>query len=454
MRKLKREVFATSRLLEFSSERELINQTGHAVEDWLLVILKELIDNAIDVAEEVGVAPTISITVANGRIVVTDNGPGIAREVVKNILNYNVRVSSREAYVSPTRGAQGNALKTIIAMPFALNSTVAETVIESKGVSHHIAFKADYVRQEPKIQYHGGGSNVKNGTRITTPMPLSACSKADEAKPRFLQLARGFAWLNPHLALDIAWDGDRIAWAPTNAGWEKWRPSDPTSAHWHDANRLTRLMAAYIVRDRDAGREPRTVREFVSEFRGLTGTAKQKRVLDEIGAARVSLLTFFGRGDVDQANVAKLLAAMQKGTRPVEPRDLGLIGEDHLRQRFVEAGADEETFKYKREFVVDGGVPQVVEVAFGYCPEGDERQIVAGVNWSPGISNPFRKLGPYGESLDTYLSQQRAGDSDEPITLVIHLASPRVDYTDRGKTAVALSGAGGNGLEDEKDDAE
>ena len=32
-----------------------------------------------------------------------------------------VRVSSREAYVSPTRGAQGNALKTIVAMPFVLD---------------------------------------------------------------------------------------------------------------------------------------------------------------------------------------------------------------------------------------------------------------------------------------------------------------------------------------------
>jgi DNA topoisomerase VI subunit B len=209
-------------------------------------------------------------------------------------------------------------------------------------------------------------------------------------------------------------------------------------------------MAAYIARDSDHKREPRTVREFVSEFRGLAGTAKQKRVLEEIGVARVLLPSFFGNGDVDQANVARLLAAMQKHSRPVSPKDLGLIGQDHLRARFVEAGADEKTFKYKREFVVADGVPQVVEVAFAYCPKGDERHIVAGVNWSPGISNPFRKLGPYGESLDGYLSEHRAGNSNEPLTLVFHLASPRVDYTDRGKTAVALSGAG----RDEDDDAD
>jgi len=82
----------------------------------------------------------------------------------------------------------------------------------------------------------------------------------------------------------------------------------------------------------------------------------------------------------------------------------------------------------------------VIEVAFGYCPEGTGRQLVAGVNWSPGINNPFRVLGRYGQSLDTYLSEQRAGNPDEPITLVIHLACPRVSYTDRGKSALVVAG--------------
>jgi hypothetical protein len=67
------------------------------------------------------------------------------------------------------------------------------------------------------------------------------------------------------------------------------------------------------------------------------------------------------------------------------------------------------------------------------------RRIVTGVNWSVGINDPFRRLGPYGESLDAYLQQQRAGRA-EPIVVVVHLASPRIAYTDRGKSAVALHG--------------
>jgi len=65
-------------------------------------------------------------------------------------------------------------------------------------------------------------------------------------------------------------------------------------------------------------------------------------------------------------------------------------------------------------------------------------RLITGVNWSPGIVNPFRALGPYHQSLDTVLSQQRA-DRDEPVIVLLHLACPRVEYTDRGKSAVVVA---------------
>jgi DNA topoisomerase VI subunit B len=431
--RLTREAFATSRLLEFCSRKELINQTGHGVEEWPLVILKELVDNALDACEESEVAPNIAVAVRNGYIVVTDNGPGIGAEVVKNILDYNVRVSSREAYVSPTRGAQGNALKSILAMPFALNGTMGETVIESKGIAHRITFTVDHVRQEPKLEHAESVSEVRNGTRVTVPWPVSACSNPVDVGRRFLLVAQGFAWINPHLTLEVDWHGERTGLGASAAAWEKWRPSYPTSPHWYDTDRLARLMGAYIANDR----EPRTVWEFISEFRGLSGTAKRKAVLDAVGAAKVTLPAFFGVPDRDLPQIAGLLDAMQNHTRPVKPLDLGVIGENHLRHRLLSAGADEETFRYSRQ-VVNGDLPVVIECAFGYCPDGNERRIMTGVNWSPSIGNPFRTLGQCGQSLDTFLIEQRAG-WNEPITLVIHVTCPRVDYTDRGKSALVLA---------------
>ena len=47
-----RTTFSTSRLLEFCSRKELVAQTGHEPDDWPLVIVKELVDNALDAARK------------------------------------------------------------------------------------------------------------------------------------------------------------------------------------------------------------------------------------------------------------------------------------------------------------------------------------------------------------------------------------------------------------------
>src|SRR5208282_5596043 len=119
--------------------------TGHPVEQWPLVVLKELIDNSLDACEEADIAPVIhaAVNAVTGVITISDNGPGISPETVKRLLDYNVRVSSREAYVSPTRGAQGNALKTLIAMAFALDGDRGRIIIDSRGVAHKIEFTVD-----------------------------------------------------------------------------------------------------------------------------------------------------------------------------------------------------------------------------------------------------------------------------------------------------------------------
>jgi hypothetical protein len=47
----------------FCSEKELTNLTGHPPPEWPLVVVKELVDNAIDACEGAGIAPVVSVTV-------------------------------------------------------------------------------------------------------------------------------------------------------------------------------------------------------------------------------------------------------------------------------------------------------------------------------------------------------------------------------------------------------
>jgi DNA topoisomerase VI subunit B len=448
--KLTRVAFRVSRLMEFCTRRELQNQTGHGVDDWLLVVLKELIDNALDECEEAEVAPVISITVKPRSITIRDNGRGIDAETIKSITDYSIRVSSREAYVSPTRGAQGNALKTILAMGYVLDreredgtnaEAVGVTIIKTRGVEHRIEFRVDHVTNEPKITHTTKPSSIDVGTKITIKWP-AVC---EWARDEFTRLAESYVWFNPHMTLRGAWRGKEfLSVAATNPTWKKWGPRNPTSAHWYDPTRLQRYLAAHVARDRDLGRR-RTVREFIAEFRGLSGTAVQRKVLEEVGCSHQSLSQFFGVDHVNRAGIAKLLASMRKHTKPVAAKHLGIIGADHLKECFLAAGGNADTFKYQqRKGVTDEGIPHIVEFVFGLHQSGLRqgaaipRKFISGANWSVGISNPFRAFGSTGEGLESTLAKVRANASS-PVICALHLASAYVQYADRGKSSIILT---------------
>jgi hypothetical protein len=215
---------------------------------------------------------------------------------------------------------------------------------------------------------------------------------------------------------------------------------------WYKHEHLERLIAAYIAHDQDSGKD-RTVRELVKEFHGLARTAKQKAVLQTSGLARANLSDLVRGGRLDSAAVILLLGALKAQSKPVKPEALGLIGKDHLARRFEALGCEMESFNYAKDLGEYDGAPCVIETAFavrtsaltaGYDP-GERRRLVTGVNWSAAIGNPFRSLGPMADSLDELLADPRVG-RNEPVVFALHVAYPRVQYTDRGKSAVVVGG--------------
>jgi DNA topoisomerase VI subunit B len=436
---LRRETFRTSRLLDFCSKKELPAQTGHQPAEWPLVVIKELLDNSLDACEDAGTPPVVDIQVAAGCVSVTDDGPGIPPETVAGVLDFARRTSTREKYVSPTRGAQGNALKTLIAMPYALDGSEGKVEISARGLTHKITFRVDRIRQEPVIDHEQEEGRTEPGTKIRVHWPNSARSILEGARPRFLQIAEDFAFLNPHLTLTVRWGKEKVVrYEAACPAWRKWLPSNPTSAHWYDAERFVGLIAAYLSHDADNGTR-KMVREFVAEFDGLTGSAKQAKVLKAADMKRAPLEALKKDGEVDRVAAEGLLRAMRQHSKPVKPDRLGRIGPGPIKARLLGLGCEEASFDYKASLGVKGDIPWVQEVAFGYCPKARGRRLICGVNWSPGIGDPFRQLGASGHSLSSYLSSLYAGP-DEPVVILLHLANPRISYTDRGKSAVVVDG--------------
>ena len=136
-------MITTSMGADFFTVSTLETQTGFPKEWFPDVILKELIDNALDGCETAGVAPGIVITVDRRddllAISVTDNGLGLDPDTVARIADFATRTSDKAVYRKPSRGAQGNALKTVLGIVTALGGD-QPVVIESRGVRH--AFSA------------------------------------------------------------------------------------------------------------------------------------------------------------------------------------------------------------------------------------------------------------------------------------------------------------------------
>ena len=152
---LVRQVFTTSRELEYFSESELVTQTGYRKEEWWPgVLVKELVDNGLDACEQAGIAPEITVEFTGDSLTVSDNGPGIPPEVVERVLDFATRTSDKAAYVSPTRGAQGNALKTVLAIPYVLNGGRPSIVtIQAQGIRHLITVATDHIVRRPQIDH-------------------------------------------------------------------------------------------------------------------------------------------------------------------------------------------------------------------------------------------------------------------------------------------------------------
>jgi DNA topoisomerase VI subunit B len=446
--------------MDFFSQKELVTQTGHSVDEWPLVIVKELLDNALDACEEADIPPEIEVSADATGITISDNGPGLPEDTLQGALDFTVRTSNREAYVSPCRGAQGNALKTIIPMATVVDPEHGQLIIDTLGKRHTIRCGADPISQRAVVNHdiddlhkckkrdsrNGINQALSSGTSIRIQWEKSPIGEwpfedlyphDEDFALQFRELVQGFAVFNPHLSLTLNWFNERTSWKATDTSWAKWKPHKPTSSHWYELAHLERLIGAYVTHDRDHDGD-RLVSDLVAEFDGLSGSQKRSKVLEDADCHRVKLSELVLGDRLDSARIERLLRAMQEHTRPVKSPRLGIIGEDHLRARLLAMGVEPKSFQYTRKVAKDG-LPWILESAFGWKGDKSEdwRSIISGANWSAAIKNPFRSFGATGQGLEAALTDMKAS-ATEPVVFVLHLAHPRVEYTDRGKSSLVV----------------
>jgi len=197
-----------SRAAEYFIDRELASQTGQPRERFWAVVVKELLDNACDACEHKraleayslnGDAPRVHVSwqgapgADRAILTVADNGCGIPPDTVTSVFNFETRTSDKVIYRSPTRGAQGNALKTILGIPYALGIRDS-LILEAQGVRHTVLAAVDPAANV-HIQHDTQRIAETPGTRVHVTLPTT--------KVDLSHWGRAFALFNPHVSVKI-----------------------------------------------------------------------------------------------------------------------------------------------------------------------------------------------------------------------------------------------------------
>ncbi|MDO9139140.1 MAG: hypothetical protein Q7U38_02265, partial [Methylobacter sp.] len=240
-------------------------------------------------------------------------------------LNFNTRTSDKAAYKSPTRGAQGNAFKTIIGIPHALGG--GAIVIESKGLRHEINASATPAGTV-EVDRQTSAIDETIGTTVYVDMPFRECYP--------YWYARATALFNPHAFVKIS-SFDDIGFSMVIADEEnaeidefykrlgecqKIKPNEPTSAHWYGADDFEKLVFL------QGSQKDIPLGEFVRQFRGLSSSAKAKQITGQL--KQFKLVSDIYREPIA---IESMRQAMQSECKPVQPKALGAIGEASLLAR-------------------------------------------------------------------------------------------------------------------------
>lgn len=436
---LKRGHYALSLASDFLDTEGLSKLTGQSHRRFADVIMKELVDNAIDACESAKAEPVVGIDVKftseDVTIRISDVGRGISAETLRSMLDFDSRTSDKSVYHSPTRGQQGNGLKTVLGIPYALGGR-KPVVIESRGLRHEIRLYKTLVNSVECEYSEPSASPVTVGTSVTVCIPHYSWSAEKFLPDHWI---RAFAIANPFVTFNcsiVSRFGDlrnfRIDALVDNDSFNRWLSTDPTSIHWYTEKSLRTLIGAKL----SAGENP-SLREFATEFDGFSNNRKTKPVTDAL--PHIECVR-----DFDNAHdmIPPFLRLMKEHARVPNPKRLGAIGGDHFRQRFAEwyGGVRRDWYHIAR--ITHDDIPYVFEVIVAETEKNGD--FYSAVNFSPTFDDPFGPtwldtLDGYARGVSGVLEDMKCLPRTNYNTAVaVHLIGPVLAWTGYGKVNVSI----------------
>lgn len=460
------EAFSFNREFDFVRLDRLCRTTGRPAHEWDFYIIKELIDNALDADEAVWrQQPTqtpilkIRIEFANEQLYVqVNNRTQFPVELIPDIFATH-QYTSRKAFIKGlTRGALGNALKTLLGIPYALyNRATSDWKPFQKPLSI-IYGKEEYL---PTYAVDTTNQNIKFDSKIepynkdTQGTTISvALVPFIQEKPRTLdeikQLAYKYHLCNPHTYFHWSVEVGEEEWSIEYTAKQNWSNKYLGAApiQWYSMTAFQDLLGALHRKQLNQPNKPTNQLSLQTICNNFDGFDNQNTDNVSINLT-ATIIQQFGNtslavDDFEHDRAKSLYKIMCNHSPQFKSIKLGHIGLEHIRTLL------NDTFplngKVLYEIATDKGdepsLPFVIEASVVALKEGS-REIWTAINFTPTYDDPFlrRRLHTpiqpekvvvgLRELLDAY-----GIDEDTPVILFLHLICPNIESGEFSKTEI------------------
>ena len=367
-------------------------------------------------------------------------------------MDFDVRVSDKALYRTPSRGQQGNALKTVVAMPFALGDTDPLTVVRSRGLEHRIR-AALGAGGFPDTEHQATPCATEPGATVEVRLPLPDWSSHID---RLYRLVRSYHLFNPHAKVSFRvsradvghgeLNGVEIVEShlPSDSGYRKFTPKDPLVVHWFTAEDFARLVKHLVGH----GEGERPLGKFLQDFRGFSARAKASQARRGLPEG-TRVLADLSDEDIENLSSGRCAEVTKEPTHAV----LGSpIGEEHLVGALRSFHGDPDYYSgrswYKKANTRLNGAPAVVEAAVVETQPG-AGGLYVGINHSPTYSDPLAdtylmhensavEVGGFG--ISGFLQDARIVRNLPSAAVAVHIMAAAPTTLDRGKTRLSVDG--------------
>ena len=415
-----------SRKIEYLEEEYLLKQMGISKNQIPIYILKELLDNGIDADEDNGLEPMINVwfNIENKTLKLSiKNRADFPEKEIDNILDLDNYYGTKHYRKYLKRGAQGNALKTIIGYCSTQNKTVK---LQINNKIHEIGFVINDL--DIKIIHNIITSEIKiNGTKISLEFEFDGLD-GDE----FTNFIDNYVLCNQNVQFKIRFKEQEISYNKVG-DIKKYNKKDNIQFYNKDNFRKL-ILAEQDLYNRTKQRL--SIINFCKRFDSLSSNRITKKLIKEINVKWIDELT--------EEDYNKLYENMIILSKKFNPKNLGEIGKETFKKRledFYGIELSEHDIKYKKIFCEDNGVPFVIEGFSLFHENIKESKEHFYINNTPTYDLPdLENVNEINEikgvgflSFTDALGYYNVG-YDTPIHSMFHVYCPNITFRDYGKS--------------------